>query len=146
MNNSTVHKNRRPNQFKVNMGKRIKKIRMDNHKTIEAFAEELEVSVNAVSKWQRGICSPDVENLAIISIKYNVSLDYIITGKERGDDQKSSPLQVLNSGVGGIREPRRKKGSQDLFCLRLPSLTLGTLGSLLVRIPPKKNKAIQNKS
>ena len=109
MNNSTVCKNRRPNQFKVNMGKRIKKIRMDNHKTIEAFAEELEVSVNAVSKWQRGICSPDVENLAIISIKYNVSLDYIITGKERGDDQKSSPLPVLNSGVDGIRThvPRR---------------------------------------
>jgi len=94
MNNNSVAV-RKPNQFKVSMGKRIKKIRTDNNQTMEAFAEELEVSVNAVSKWQRGICSPDVENLAIISLKYNVSLDYIITGRERGDDEKSSPLSLI---------------------------------------------------
>lgn len=95
MNNVVCsNKQKRLNPFKVALGKRITKIRIDNDLTVEAFAEDLEVSVNAVSKWQRGLCSPDIENLAIMASRYDVSLDYLITGKERGDDEMSSPLPI----------------------------------------------------
>lgn len=112
------------------VGNRIKKVRLSHDLTVEQFAEILNVSENAVYKWQRGETAPDIINFGYISSRFDVSLDYLIMG--RGDGDEPSPLHLY--GVFGIRESRRKKGPQDLFCLRLPSFTLGTLVSLLVRI------------
>ena len=72
------------------VGNRIKKIRIDNDLTVEKFAEILNVSSNAVYKWQRGENAPDIINIGFISSRFDVSLDYLIMG--RGDDEEPSPL------------------------------------------------------
>ena len=46
------------NQEKI--GKFISKCRKDKNLTQEALAEKLGISINAVSKWERGISFPDV--------------------------------------------------------------------------------------
>ena len=53
----------------------LKRIRKERHISQEALAEELNVSRQAVSKWEQGICLPEAKMLLLISEKLNVSLD-----------------------------------------------------------------------
>lgn len=57
---------------------KISVIRKMNHLTQEAFAEELGVSRQAVSKWETGNATPDIEMLCRISDLYDVSLDQLV--------------------------------------------------------------------
>ena len=85
------------NDFIVNpvdflaMGMRIKRVRKAHHLSVGRFAEILQVSDNAVYKWQRGETAPDIVNLCIISTRFGVSLDYLMLGRG-GDDESSSPV------------------------------------------------------
>ena len=74
------------------IGARIKKVRNDNHLTVEQFAEMVGVSENAVYKWQRGETAPDIMNFGYLSTHFGVSLDYLILG--RGDSDELSPLPI----------------------------------------------------
>ena len=53
----------------------LRKIRKECGITQEAAAEALGVSAQSVSKWERGLCSPDVNLLPRIALLYNCSLD-----------------------------------------------------------------------
>lgn len=75
------------------VGNRIKKVRIDNDLTVEQFAEILNVSENAVYKWQRGETAPDIVNFGFISSHFDVSLDYLIMG--RGEGKEPSPLPFV---------------------------------------------------
>ena len=57
---------------------RIKKIRNDFNISQERLAEELNVSRQAVSKWEAGNAMPDIDNLVEISNMFQVSLDYLL--------------------------------------------------------------------
>lgn len=56
---------------------KISIVRKMNHLTQEEFAEELGVSRQAVSKWETGNATPDIEMLCRISDLYDVSLDQL---------------------------------------------------------------------
>jgi transcriptional regulator with XRE-family HTH domain len=61
----------------------LKEIRENAGLTQEQFAETLAISRQAVSKWERGVTMPDIENLMYISNIFNVSLDSIVKGDEK---------------------------------------------------------------
>lgn len=46
------------------------------------MAEKLDVSRQAISKWESGQANPDINNILKLSNIYEVSTDYILTGKE----------------------------------------------------------------
>lgn len=48
----------------------------------EGLADLVGVSRQAVQKWEAGTSKPDLENLAALAGYFQVSLDYLITGKE----------------------------------------------------------------
>jgi len=75
------------------MGQRIKNVRISKGLTIAEFAEKLSVTEQAVYKWQRGDSVPDIYNLKQISVRFDVTTDYLILGRE--DDEKSSSLPIL---------------------------------------------------
>ncbi len=62
----------------MNIGEKLKAYRKENNLTQEAFAEILNVSRQAITKWESNIGIPDIENLNSISIVMNVSLDSLI--------------------------------------------------------------------
>jgi len=72
----------------VNFGEKLKKCRKDRNFTQEEVAEKIGVSGQAVSKWEKGECLPDVYNLKLIGQFYNISIDDLLdlnkylTGKE----------------------------------------------------------------
>ena len=55
----------------------LKELRSVRGMTQEAVAEELGVSSQTVSKWERGLLSPDISLLPKIAILYQCSLDYL---------------------------------------------------------------------
>jgi N-acetylglucosamine kinase-like BadF-type ATPase len=60
------------------LGKRIRELRMQSKLTQSAFAENMYVSFQAVSNWERGIAPPDLENLMAIAEYFGVSVDSLL--------------------------------------------------------------------
>lgn len=56
----------------------IKKIRKDNKLTQEAFANELNVTYQAVSKWETGKSIPDISTLQLICNKYDIDINDLL--------------------------------------------------------------------
>ena len=56
----------------------LKQLRKEKQLSQEELAEILDVSRQAVSKWEQGIGYPEVEKLLLLSSKLNVSLDYLM--------------------------------------------------------------------
>ena len=62
----------------MTMGEKIQDLRKRSGMSQDALAEQLGVSRQAVSKWERNEAYPDTENLIAISRFYNISIDDLI--------------------------------------------------------------------
>ena len=51
----------------------------------EDFAEKLDVSRQAISRWENGSALPDAQNLFRISKLFNVSADYLLNDGHEGE-------------------------------------------------------------
>lgn len=81
------------NQEKI--GKFILDLRKQNEMTQKEFADKLNVTAQAVSKWENGRGIPDIEILHKISTEFNVNIDSILSGeKER---KKKSTKYIIVS-------------------------------------------------
>ncbi len=76
------------NQEKV--GLFIKDIRVKNSLTQKQLANKLNVTYQAVSKWERGLNVPDIAIMMEISKLFNVDISEIITGEENRDRKKKN--------------------------------------------------------
>ncbi len=61
------------------IGKKIKEFRLKNNMTQEQLAAELNVSFQAVSKWERSATTPDISLIPLIAEKLGVSCDALLT-------------------------------------------------------------------
>ena len=71
----------------VNLGLNMKLIGLKEVRKKKNFnqlkvAMDLSISREALSHYENGKRSPDVEMLVLLSNYFNVSIDYLITGKE----------------------------------------------------------------
>ncbi|MBQ4100040.1 MAG: helix-turn-helix transcriptional regulator, partial [Oscillospiraceae bacterium] len=57
----------------MSISEKIQQLRKSSGLSQEQFAEKLDVSRQAISKWETGISFPDVEKLVLISELFNVS-------------------------------------------------------------------------
>lgn len=65
----------------MNIGNKIKELRVKNKVTQEELAKVLQVSTQAVSKWENG-GSPDLELVPSIATYFNVTTDYLFDMKD----------------------------------------------------------------
>ena len=63
----------------MSFSENLKQIRRENHLSQEELAELLDVSRQAVSKWEQGQGYPEVEKLLLLSSKLNISLDALMS-------------------------------------------------------------------
>lgn len=68
--------------YKIDMGKRMKKQRKLLHMTQEQIAEKLNVSVKHYGGVERGNAGLSIENLIIVSDILRIDLNYLIRGEE----------------------------------------------------------------
>ena len=74
---------------------KLYKLRKTKGLSQEALAQELDVSRQAVSKWESGTAMPETDKLIRISTYFNVSMDELITGKSAVTTEKVKPGVVL---------------------------------------------------
>lgn len=63
-------------------GKRISRLRKENGWTQQKLAEQLNVSPQAVSKWECGEAVPDIDILDKLSMIFSITIDSIIKAQE----------------------------------------------------------------
>jgi len=71
------------------VSKFIKELRKKENLTQEDLAKVLNVTPQAVSKWERSISMPDITTLKLISKKYNVNINDILDGNYNKEKNKN---------------------------------------------------------
>lgn len=75
----------------IKLGERIKEFRQRDGRTQDALAEALGVTAQAVSRWEKGICYPDMEVIPSIANYFNVSID-VLFGYDNERSQRADAL------------------------------------------------------
>ncbi len=79
------------NQEKI--GKFIASLRKNKKMTQEELAEKMNVSINAVSKWERGLSLPDVSLFKKLCNELGISIEELINGeKDNSDNAKEKAI------------------------------------------------------
>ena len=80
----------------MSFSENLKQIRIEHHLSQEELAELLDVSRQAVSKWEQGQGYPEVEKLLLLSAKMNISLDELM------DIEASRDTRLKNENRSGL--------------------------------------------
>ena len=80
----------------IEIGKRIKMIRSQKKLSQIAFAAELHVSREQISRWENGSKIPALDILCQLSVIGKVSIDYLITGQEKDCLEKKMMSALLS--------------------------------------------------
>lgn len=110
----------------VKIGKFIAERRRQRGFTQRALAEQLLVSDKAVSKWERGICLPNIELLSPLAERLDVSVEALLAGEEeaKAEESVSAEKLVINAVELYTKETHRKeKKKRFIFCVSLTILT-----------------------
>lgn len=79
----------------MNLGERIQELRKAKGLSQEGLANEIGVSRQAVSKWEAGQSSPDLDNIIALSSIFDVTTDYVLTGVEQKQNSNGIASKVL---------------------------------------------------
>lgn len=99
-------------------GDRLAELRKDAGLTQRQFAQQMHVSLNTVSGWERGLADPDDETKLLLAQRFGVTADYLL-------------------GLSDRREPSREKGASFLFVRELPSEAERELAAFLQYLKKK---------
>lgn len=77
----------------------------------EQLANELEISRQAVSRWELGSTLPDADNLLKLSSLFGVSIDYLLHDEYESDDD----LPKLKQTHQNIRQKNEKDAKTNLI-------------------------------
>lgn len=67
----------------MNIGNRIKEIRESKEISQRELAKKIKVKQSTISNYEKGVREPSLENIILIAKELDVSLDYLLTGKEK---------------------------------------------------------------
>ena len=99
----------------MTLGDRINALRKDKKLSQEYVAEVLNVSRQAVSKWENDLSSPDMENLIALAQLLEVDVEFLATGQIT-EEMESEPIPESPT------PPQRhipKKDCKRLLCILL---------------------------
>lgn len=75
------------------LSEKLYKLRKNSGLSQEQLAEQLNVSRQAISKWEQGTAVPESEKLITISNYFGVTVDYLL--KEDTDDTVNTTAEVM---------------------------------------------------
>lgn len=97
----------------IKIGKFISKCRKDKGLTQEMLSERLGLSINAVSKWERGICLPDYSNMKELCDVLEISINELFAGDkiEKKEISNQSERNILDL----LKYFKEKKNKYKIF-------------------------------
>lgn len=66
--------------YKMNFSKQLKKYRELNGYSQEILAEKIYVTRQRISKWKNDKTYPDIHNLIVLSVLFEITLDKLVKG------------------------------------------------------------------
>ena len=91
----------------IKLGERIKELRLRDGRTQESLANELGVTAQAVSRWEKSICYPDMELIPPIANVFGVSIDELFGY----DNERAKKVDALTEK---INEMNRENNGEDV--------------------------------
>lgn len=81
----------------IKMGKFIKELRQEKGLTQKEIGDKLKITDNSISKWERGINTPDIYYLAPLSKILGVSINELLNGERnyRKKNKKNNRYKIL---------------------------------------------------
>lgn len=73
---------------KIKIGNFITKCRKEKKLTQEQLAEKMNVSINAVSKWERGLNMPDISNMSELCNILEITINELLEGRRLNEKEK----------------------------------------------------------
>ncbi|HFI0794087.1 TPA: helix-turn-helix domain-containing protein [Streptococcus suis] len=89
------------------LAQQIRALRTAKNLSQDGLAEKLYISRQAVSKWENGEATPDIDKLVQLAEIFDVSLDYLILGKEPENNIKAT---------GAYQTAEKKNGYLAIYC------------------------------
>ena len=77
----------------INLGDKIRALRLQNKLTQEQLADRLGVSYQSVSRWENGVTYPDIALLPAIAKQFSVTTDYLL-GQDDSEKRKRIRKQI----------------------------------------------------
>jgi len=106
----------------------------------EQLAERLNVSRQAISKWESGASSPENDKLIAISNYFNVSLDYLM--KEDNEQSKDTPQAEQRENAQVAERTQRSVG----FIICIGGIICLIVWGLLSMLKPTTSNQISESS
>ena len=96
-------------------GKFIAKLRKEQNMTQEQLAEKMGVSINAVSKWERGLSFPDVSLYKKLCKELDINIEELING-EKDNSEEAKEKAIIST----VKETEKiKNNSKKILVLFL---------------------------
>jgi len=76
----------------MGFSERLFELRSKHNESQETFGAKIGVSRQAVSKWETGEANPDIKYIVKISECYDVTTDWLLTGKDQISKEIDLPL------------------------------------------------------
>ena len=93
-----------------NMGQIIKRLRKERNLTQEELAEQLNVSAQAISKWENGTSMPDISQVVPIANFFEISTDILFSRNVQENNQNVKLLiQSIEDSIEGNGYARFEK-------------------------------------
>ncbi|XTR36967.1 helix-turn-helix domain-containing protein [Paraclostridium tenue] len=111
----------------MNFGEKLKSLRIKHELSQENLAEKLNVSRQAITKWESQNSMPDIENLKSIATIFDVTTDSLIYDEEEietTDDSFCWQVACIFGGIGLV--------SEFLFEDIEPSLSVSGIGLAII--------------
>ena len=108
----------------------LKNLRNHHGYTQEEVAEHLQVSRQAVAKWEKGDSMPDIENCMALAKLYNVTLDNLVNFEDAGTGLNVPPKGKHFFGAVTVGERGQiviPKKARDVFHIK-PGHTVIVVG------------------
>ncbi len=100
----------------LKIGNYIKELRNKNNLTQKELAEKLNISFQAVSKWEVGETLPDTMILLDLANALNTSVDLILNGGTYlNDKRKMINIKDVVDGFNALENVKKCFGSESLF-------------------------------
>ena len=104
--------------MKETLGQRILRLRKERNLTQEELASKVNVTAQAVSKWENEITSPDISILVDLSDIFSITVDELL-GKENKTETKVEFVEAVNINELILRI-RMKSNDGDKVNINLP--------------------------
>lgn len=100
----------------MELSEKILTLRKGSGLTQEQLAEKIDVSRQAVSKWESGQAVPEPDKIVALSIAFDVTTDYLLKSSEISDLSVKTEMLQRQQQQMLLREEKNKKARICTLC------------------------------